>query len=181
MPASPELFDVVDDQDRVLRQMERAEVHRQRLFHRAVHVLVFDSRSQVYLQRRSQLKDTYPGRWTTSCSGHVDAGENYDEAVRRELGEELGLHLPPKVTPARFTKHPPNRATGYEFIWIYSLVTDAPLTPDAAEVAEGRWVTPPELDDMMAREPKTFTPSFLLVWKLWSEQKRRKGPAKAAI
>jgi isopentenyl-diphosphate delta-isomerase type 1 len=136
MPISLELFDVVDEQDRVLRQMERAEVHRQRLFHRAVHVLVFDSRDQIYLQRRSQLKDTYPGRWTTSCSGHVDAGEDYDQAARRELGEELGLHLPPDVTPTPFIKHPPNRATGYEFIWIYSLVTDASLAPDAAEVAE---------------------------------------------
>jgi isopentenyldiphosphate isomerase len=102
----------------------------------------------------------------------VDAGEDYDQAARRELGEELGLHLPPDVIPTPFIKHPPNRATGYEFIWIYSLVTNASLSPDAAEVAEGRWVAPHELDGMMANEPKSFTPSFILVWKLWSEQKR---------
>jgi isopentenyldiphosphate isomerase len=87
----PELFDVVDDQDRVLRQETRAEVHRQRLLHRAVHVLVFNPAGEVYLQRRSAAKDTYPLRWTTSCSGHVDAGEDYNTAVVRELAEELGL------------------------------------------------------------------------------------------
>ncbi|HTB63871.1 MAG TPA: NUDIX domain-containing protein, partial [Opitutales bacterium] len=86
-----ELFDVVDDHDRVLRRETRNEVHRQRLLHRAVHVLVFNARGEVYLQRRSAKKDTYPNRWTTSCSGHVDAGEDYDTAVVRELAEELGL------------------------------------------------------------------------------------------
>jgi len=167
---APELFDVVDEHDRVLRQEIRAEVHRLRLYHRAVHILLFNRGGNVYLQRRSNQKDTYPGRWTTSCSGHVDAGEDYHQAARRELGEELGLHLPPEIAPEPFLKHPPNRATGQEFIWIYSLVSDTQLVPDPAEVAEGRWVTPVELDTMMAREPMTFTPSFILVWKLWREK-----------
>src|SRR5476649_1258680 len=92
MPSpTTELFDVVDEQDRVLRRESRGEVHRKRLLHRAVHVLLFNSRGEVYLQRRSATKDTYPNRWTTSCSGHVDAGEDYDTAVIRELAEELGL------------------------------------------------------------------------------------------
>jgi isopentenyl-diphosphate Delta-isomerase len=170
MPSSPiELFDVVDAQDAVIRQETRAEVHRQRLFHRAVHILVFNSAGQVYLQQRSATKDTYPGRWTTSCSGHVDAGETYAVAARRELAEELGVVLPLEVEPAPLLKHPPRRDTGWEFIWIYTLVHDGPLTPDPAEISAGRWVAPAELDALLAREPSAFTPSFRLVWRLWRQ------------
>ncbi len=201
----PELFDVVDDQDHVLRQEPRADVHRQRLLHRAVHVLVFNSKGEVYLQRRSAKKDTYPHRWTTACSGHVDAGEDYDTAAVRELQEELGLkgatiagtkgskHLSNKGQPTKnqelrtktpgskalhsspftlhpFQRHPPCRETGWEFIWIYTLTTDVEPTPDPAEISEGRWITPTDFDAWIVREPKAFTPSFILVWKLWRKQ-----------
>jgi isopentenyldiphosphate isomerase len=193
--STPDIFDVVDEHDRVLHQETRAEVHRRRLLHRAVHVLVFNPLGQVYAQRRSATKDTFPLRWTTSCSGHVDAGEDYSTAVLRELGEELGLHLPPSAllphpspettaisasTANRkpqtvnqifpFLKHPPCRDTGWEFIWIYTLTTAAPLKPDPAEVAEGRWVSVADLTDWMTSEPRAFTPSFRLVWKLWREK-----------
>lgn len=86
-----ELFDVVDENDRVLRQETRAEVHRQKLLHRSIHVLVFDRACRVFLQKRSLAKDTAPGCWASSCSGHVDAGEDYDQAVVRELAEEIGI------------------------------------------------------------------------------------------
>jgi isopentenyl-diphosphate delta-isomerase type 1 len=181
---TPDVFDVVDEHDRVLHQETRAEVHRRRLLHRAVHILVFNSRGDIYAQCRSATKDTYPGRWTTSCSGHVDAGEDYNHAAFRELAEELGLELPPASSATAkhealnplivpFVKYPPCRDTGWEFIWIYSLITDAPITPDPAEVSEGRWLSPAGLDAWMLAEPRAFTPSFLLVWKLWREKNPR--------
>jgi isopentenyl-diphosphate delta-isomerase type 1 len=214
---SDEFFDVVDEHDHVLRQETRAEVHRQRLLHRAVHILLFNTRGEIYLQRRSAHKDTYPHRWTTSCCGHVDAGETYDTATIRELAEELGLegaelgkqategaevteatkgkksvtrklqpttihpssvprstlHTPHSTLPPSslllhpFLKHPPCRDTGWEFIWIYTLTTDTPPAPDPAEISEGRWLASADLDAWMKTEPKAFTPSFTLVWKLW--------------
>ena len=86
-----ELFDVVNSEDVVLRSAERAVVHREQLLHRAVHVFVFNAAGQLYLQRRSLNKDTAPGKWVSSCSGHVDSGEDYDAAAPRELAEEIGL------------------------------------------------------------------------------------------
>ena len=73
-----DIFDVVDMEDNVLRQAPRAVVHREKLLHRAVHVFVFNQAGQLYLQRRSMTKDTAPGKWVSSCSGHVDTGEDYD-------------------------------------------------------------------------------------------------------
>jgi isopentenyl-diphosphate delta-isomerase type 1 len=186
MPAlAPELFDVVDQHDCVVRRETRHEVHRQRLLHRAVHILLFNTRGEVYLQRRSPGKDTFPNRWTTSCSGHVDAGEDYDIAAQRELAEELGLNFPDIIgytsrlaSPATsdaptlqpFIKHPPCRETGWEFIWIYSLTTDVAPRPDPAEISDGLWLTPEDLTRRIAMEPNSFTPSMRLVWRLWREE-----------
>ena len=97
-----EIFDVVNERDEVTGQESRSEVHRLGLMHRAVHVLVFNAAGQVFLQKRSMMKDRQPGLWDSSASGHVDSGENYDTCSVRELGEEIGLHLP--VVPKRIFK-----------------------------------------------------------------------------
>ena len=75
-----EVFCVVDAQDRVIGSESRDRVHVNNLRHRAVHVLVFNQRGEVFLQRRSIWKDTHPGKWDSSTAGHVDAGESYEEA-----------------------------------------------------------------------------------------------------
>ncbi|MBC2596408.1 NUDIX domain-containing protein [Ruficoccus amylovorans] len=166
MPSNPdEPFDVVNQRDQVIMQLPRHEVHRRRLFHRAVHILVFNSRGDIYMQRRSPTKDTYPNRWTTSCSGHVDAGENYSTAAVRELGEELGISIPGVDALDTLFSHSPCRATGYEFIFVYKLVWDGEITFDPEEISEGRWFTPPELTADMAGHPDGYAPSFHLVWQ----------------
>ena len=60
-------------------------MHAKQLRHRAVHVLVFDEKGAVFLQKRSMGKDSCPGTWDSSCSGHLDAGEDYDAAAVRDI------------------------------------------------------------------------------------------------
>ena len=86
-----EIFDVVNDRDEVIDRKPRSEVHRLGLLHRAVHVLVFNSHGQIFLQKRSMKKDRQPGVWDSSASGHVDSGEDYDTTAVREVWEEIGL------------------------------------------------------------------------------------------
>src|ERR1044072_5732360 len=86
-----DIFDVVNERDEVIDRKPRSEVHRLGLLHRAVHVLVFNSRGQIFLQKRSMKKDRQPGVWDSSASGHVDSGEDYDTCAVRELREEIGL------------------------------------------------------------------------------------------
>src|SRR6476661_7514198 len=88
-----EIFDVVNEHDEVIGQERRSEVHRLGLQHRAVHVLVFNARGDVFLQKRSMKKDTFPGAWDSSASGHLDTGETYDACALRELREEIGLKV----------------------------------------------------------------------------------------
>lgn len=86
-----ERFDIVDENDTVIGQALRHNVHRNKsLIHRSITVLVFIN-DKLLLQKRSQTKDTYPGFWTSSCSGHVLSGDSYEETAKRELTEELGI------------------------------------------------------------------------------------------
>src|SRR5213078_1337255 len=88
-----DIFDVVNERDEVVGSKPRSEVHRHGLKHRAVHVLVFNSRGEIFLQKRSMHKDTFPGVWDSSSSGHLDSGEDYDTCALREVAEELGVKL----------------------------------------------------------------------------------------
>ncbi len=89
-----ELFDVVDEQDRVLRQAPRSQVHAQKWLHRASHIFVFNCRGELLVHRRTATKDECPLMFTSSASGHLAAGEDYETAAVRELEEELGLTSP---------------------------------------------------------------------------------------
>jgi 16S rRNA (adenine1518-N6/adenine1519-N6)-dimethyltransferase len=71
---SEELFDVVNERDEVIGQAPRREVHRRGLRHRAVHVMIFDRRGRVFLQKRSARKDCHPYRWDSSAAGHLQVG-----------------------------------------------------------------------------------------------------------
>lgn len=165
MSSNPnEHFDVVNQRDEVICQLPRHEVHRRRLFHRAVHILVFNRAGEIYAQRRSPAKDTYPNRWTTSCSGHVDAGEAYDTAAVRELREELGITIESPDALALVFTESPCRATGYEFIQVYRLTWDGEITFDPEEISEGQWFAPDELDKAISQSEDDFAPSFRLVW-----------------
>ncbi len=151
--AARELLPVVDQHDRQVDVLPREEVHRRGLLHRAVHVLVFDQEDRLYLQLRSQNKDTHPGKWTSSASGHVDPGESYLQAARRELAEELGLEL--ELSPLGFIPACP--ATENEFSQVYVARTGEPPRPAPAEIARGEFF-PLDQARRLARDPTRAAP-----------------------
>jgi len=159
-----ELFDVVDRDDRVVGRSTRSEVHARKLLHRAVHALVHDAAGHLFLQRRSMAKDTFPGCWDSSCSGHVDAGEDYVTAGRRELGEELGW-LDASLPLRPLLKLGASPETGYEFIQIFIMgPLSGPFTLHPEEIAEGRWVVPEELDILISEYPEHVAGALRLLW-----------------
>ena len=168
MAPTEELFDVVDTEDNVLRPETRSTVHRNRLLHRAVHIFVFNAVGQLYLQRRSMTKDSAPGKWVSSCSGHVDSGEDYDTAAVRELGEEIGLFDPQGME--RVFKEAPCAATGNEFVWVYRCYDEGPFTLDPEEVSDGKWIDLEKLDQWIEERPRDFAWSFTYLWAKYCKQ-----------
>lgn len=159
-----EYFDVVNERDEPVSRALRSEVHAKGLWHRAVHILVFNREGKVFLQKRSMRKDMSPGLWDSSCSGHVDAGETYDAAAVRELGEELGLAV--ATTLERWVRVEARDETGWEFCWVYRLEHDGPFTLHPEEIETGQWFAPEEVTRRLAQFPKNYCPAFSYIWNL---------------
>ena len=89
---SEELLETVDKYGNVLGLARRSELHgNPSLIHRVVHVLLFDKKGRLLLQKRSTKKDVAPGKWDTSVGGHIIPGEDAADAAAREMKEELGV------------------------------------------------------------------------------------------
>lgn len=84
-------MDVIDENNKVIFQKTRSEIHKRGLWHRGVHVLVFNGKGELLLQRRSSNKEQFPDCLDISLSEHLQSGEMYDQAALRGLKEELGI------------------------------------------------------------------------------------------
>ena len=160
---SEEIFDVVNELDEVVGRERRSEVHRTGLKHRAVHVLMFNGRGDVFLQKRSMSKDTPPGVWDSSASGHLDCGEGYDSCAVREVREELGYEL--QCVPERVLKIDACEETGQEFVWIYRCQSEGPFVMHPEEIEDGRWFARDHVSKWMQERPEEFAPALLLIWE----------------
>jgi len=164
---SEEIFDVVNERDEVVGRETRRTVHRTGLRHRAVHVLVFNRRGEVFLQKRSMSKDSSPGLWDSSSSGHLDAGEDYDACAVRELQEEIGLRVP--QAPRRLLKAEACVETGQEFVWLYKCESEGPFTLHPEEIEHGAWFTPEQVTNWLQERPHEFAPAFAMLWHKFKE------------
>ncbi len=132
-----EMVDVVDEHDHVVRQATRREVRQKQLWHRSVYIFVFNPAGQLFVHRRTDTKDIYPGYWDVAVGGVLAAGESYDQGARRELEEELGVAgVPLRRLFALRYDDATNRVCGM----VYSCTTGAPLHLDPVEIAAGEWL-----------------------------------------
>ena len=147
MPAhsDQELVDLVDADNTVIGVVARSRVHgAPALRHRAVHVLVYDDRGRLLLQKRSAGKEIQPGRWDTSVGGHLAAGESYPAAAVRETAEELGLTIGAHaLVPVHgFVWRSPLET---EHVTSYRIQCGGPFRPHPEEIDELRFWSPEQL------------------------------------
>ena len=153
-------------QDKVIGKATRREIHQKKLVHRSIHILVFNSKTQIFLQKRSILKDENPGFWDTSSAGHVDTGETYDECAERELWEELGIKelLKPLAKIQACTE------TYQEHVQVYVSKTNTSITINKNEISEGKYFNWATLPNVIQSNSEIFTSSFKLILKKFSEK-----------
>jgi isopentenyl-diphosphate delta-isomerase len=158
-----EWFDVVDAEDVVIGKAPRSEVHAKGLLHRAVHIMVFNSSGELFIQKRVITKDENPGLLDTSSAGHVSSGEDYILAAHRELDEELGI----KPDLEFFTKISACSQTSWEHLNVYLCKTDEQIIIDESEISEGRFWSIDEIRTALIEKPDEFTSSFKTIWDLF--------------
>ena len=161
MQDQDEIYDIVDSEDHVIGQATRREVHEKHLFHRSVHILVFDPAGHLFLQKRAPTKDENPGLWDTSAAGHVNSGEDYITSADRELEEELGISEPLE----RLNKFPACRETFWEHVVVYKCVTEKEIVINLQEITEGRYFSIEQLRLALDTKCHEFTSSFKLIFE----------------
>lgn len=150
-----ELFPIVDEFGIVLGSATRAECHSgSKLLHPAVHLHIFNSRGELYLQRRPLWKDIQPGKWDTAVGGHVDFGEKVEDALLREVREEVGLE---SFTPVPLSPYVFESEVERELVNPFFTVYDGPVRP-SDELDGGRFFSRAEIEEMITTG--LTTPNF---------------------
>ena len=161
--ASTELLDHVDEHDVVIGRIPRSRAHGEGLWHRAVHVVVWDARGRILLQKRAHDKASFPGFWDTSVGGHVGAGETYLATALRECSEELGIRIR-EGDLSRIGKHLfDEMPTDMEWVESWVLVHEGPFAPDPTEVERVDWFSASEVEALISQG--LVTPHFVLQWR----------------
>ena len=151
-----EIFPIVNAEGEVIGSATRTECHAGTfILHPVVHLHIFNSAGELYLQKRVMTKKIQPGKWDTAVGGHVDYGENVGDALLRETREELGVV---DFTPEFIMKYSFRSSVEAELVYIYRCIYDGGFDPDPSEVDEGRFWT---LDEIRKNIGKgIFTPNF---------------------
>jgi len=162
-----EIFEIFNAENVLAGHSPRSIVHRDGLYHRAVHVLLFNSKRELLVQKRASNKDVCPGRWDLSAAEHHKPGETGAEAAARGLREELGIapsQLPPLSLwrPSRLQhfEAPELKISDREFVETFRGTYDGIVEPDGVEVMKVGFWSQQRAQDALLQETTLLTPWF---------------------
>jgi 8-oxo-dGTP pyrophosphatase MutT (NUDIX family) len=166
MQAKDEIVQIVDAENKEVGSAPRQEMRSRGLPHRAAYILVFNSRNELFVQKRTGTKDIYPGYYDIAAGGVVLAGESYDQSAERELAEELGIRNIPLAAHFEFRHEDDNNT-----VWgrVYSCVYDGEMVLQEEEVESGFFADPQKV--LVMSEEQSFTPDGLYVLKRFLNSK----------
>ncbi|GHT78856.1 NTP pyrophosphohydrolase [Bacteroidia bacterium] len=151
-----ELFPWIEPSGEVIGAVSRSECHNgSKKLHPVIHLHVFNSKGELLLQKRAENKDIQPGRWDTSVGGHIDYGEQVEEALFREANEELGLKT---FVPQFLRSYIFESEIEKERVYAYRTVYEGPFSFGKDEIDEIRFWSIPEIRENIGKA--VFTSNF---------------------
>lgn len=146
---------MVDETGQVIGSATRGECHNgSRLLHPVVHLHLFNTKGELYLQRRPLWKDIQPGKWDTAVGGHVDYGETIEEALLREVREEIGIT---DFVPEKMCHYLYDSVRERELVFVHRATYDGEVHP-SEETDGGRFWSIEEIRQNLGKG--IFTPNF---------------------
>lgn len=152
-----EWFPMVNMDGKIIGKIPRSVCHdgKSKILHPVVHLHLFNKEGKLYLQKRAKTKDIQPGKWDTSIGGHIDLGENVEEALVREAEEELNLkNFQPRFLGNYIWDSPLER----ELVYSFSTISDEIPVINKNEIEEGRFWPMQEIRNAVGKN--IFTPNF---------------------
>lgn len=151
-----EWFPLMNEEGETIGKATRKECHNgSKLLHPVVHLHIFNEAGDLYLQKRPMTKDIQPGKWDTAVGGHVDYGETTEEALRREVREELGIT---DFTPQFIARYVFESSIEKELVNTFRTTYTGEITPDPTELDGGRFWSQAEILENLGKG--LFTPNF---------------------
>ncbi|MCD7976481.1 MAG: NUDIX domain-containing protein [Tannerellaceae bacterium] len=151
-----EWFPIVNEEGDTIGKATRKECHSgSMLLHPVIHLHIFNDKEELYLQKRSIKKDIQPGKWDTAVGGHIDYGEEVEEALIREVREEVGIT---KFTPHFITRYVFQSTVEKELVHTFYTIYNGVISPDLDELEEGRFWKIEKIKTNIGKE--VFTPNF---------------------
>ena len=170
---SEELVDIINEKDEVIGRTTRGEAHKRGLLHRTAAIFVFNSLGELLVQKRSMKKDAGRGKLSYSCSGHVDAGEEYDKTAERELEEELGIKAELNFEFYSTYKKAEPGITIMHFQKVYSCTTDEKINFNKKEIDRIEFKKVEEILKEMKATPEIYGKGFRQSLRLFVKSQKR--------
>jgi len=164
-------YDLVDRNDRFVRIGTKADAKRLGLWGRIVHIFVFNTKDELLICKRPKTLRAYPGLWTSSVGGHVEHGEPYRKAAKRELQEELGISLPlqDKGAARVVSTHHGKKHTR---LFTAHLPRSSHIAPDSKEVTAWKFISIKKLRKAIVRSPRRFVYPFRKAFMFFLKKKK---------
>jgi isopentenyl-diphosphate Delta-isomerase len=154
------LLPIVNEKDEIVGQVNKEDHYKGANMLRSVQIFVYNSAGQLFVQKRAKNKKRFPSYFCSSEAGHVDPGENYDQALIRETKEELGIDLKEYNFISKERTFVGKKY--YAMMAHYTAISDDPITLQEEEVESGAFYDIEEVKEMMKNNP--FTPSFIFLF-----------------
>ncbi|EGK03151.1 NUDIX hydrolase [Dysgonomonas gadei] len=153
-----EIFPLVDETGNIIGQAPRSVCHDgSKLLHPVIHLHIFNSEGDLYLQKRSPTKDVQPNKWDSSVAGHIDLDEMPYMAAWREAREELGLS---DIEPIFITKYIIETEKERELSYCFYTIYNGDFILNREELSDGRFWKIEEIQSNLGKD--IFTTNFEL-------------------
>lgn len=154
-----QLIDIVDKNNELTGQVEdRMVAYKKGLWRRTVSCWIMNKKGEILLQKRADNKLRNPNMWAKT-GGQVDSGESVEEAIFREVKEEIGIEIPKEqiqVLECWKGKELNNKRFAYNFIFVVDYkIEDYKLQKE--EVAEVKYFTIEEMEQIKKDNDLNYT------------------------